>query len=111
MNAESGSDIYDAAIIGGGPAGLSAAIVLGRSCRRVIVFDHGKPRNYAAQAVHCFLAADGISPNDLRKRGRVEATSFGAEFFDSEVKTIERLTDEPDESIRFKISAESRSVT
>jgi thioredoxin reductase len=43
---------YDAAIIGGGPAGLSAAIMLGWSCRRVILFDDGNPRNYPAQAVH-----------------------------------------------------------
>ncbi|MBA3480641.1 MAG: FAD-binding protein, partial [Pirellulales bacterium] len=46
---------YDVGIIGGGPAGLSAALVLGRCRRRVIVFDHGKPRNLAAVEMHGYL--------------------------------------------------------
>lgn len=76
---------FDAAIVGGGPAGLSAAIVLGRACRRVIVFDHNKPRNYAARAVHCYLARDGIRPMDLRSSGRSEAKAYGVKFIDEEI--------------------------
>jgi thioredoxin reductase len=76
---------FDVAIVGGGPAGLSAAVVLGRARRRVVLFDHGKPRNYAAQAVHCFLAQDGISPGKLREIGRDEAKLYGAQLFEAEV--------------------------
>jgi thioredoxin reductase len=61
-------DAYDVAIIGGGPAGLSAALLLGRSRRRVVVCDHGRPRNYAAKAVHGFLGLDGVDPTVLRNR-------------------------------------------
>ena len=50
--------MYDVAIIGGGPAGLSAALVLGRCRRRVIVFDHGHGRNYAAIEMHGNLGHD-----------------------------------------------------
>src|SRR4051794_39460657 len=106
MNARHSADTYDAAIVGGGPAGLSAAIVLGRSCRRVILFDHGKPRNYAAQAVHCFLGSDGISPGHLRKQGRQEALFYGAEIIDSEVKSIERVGDDGENRIRFAVVTE-----
>jgi thioredoxin reductase len=76
---------FDAAIVGAGPAGLSAAIVLGRSRRRVVVFDHGKPRNFAAKEVHCYLGLDGIAPSLLRQQGRKEARAYGVEFVDAEV--------------------------
>ncbi len=76
---------FDAAIVGGGPAGLSAAVVLGRVRRNVALFDHGKPRNYAAHAVHCYLGLDGIEPGALRERGRREATSYGVKIFDRQV--------------------------
>jgi thioredoxin reductase len=54
-------------IVGGGPAGMSAALVLGRSCRRVRVFDHGRPRNYATAHMHGFLTRDGITPAEFRR--------------------------------------------
>jgi thioredoxin reductase len=57
---------YDVAIIGGGPAGLSAAVILGRCRRSVVVFDHGHGRNYAAVEMHGFLGHDGITPAKLR---------------------------------------------
>src|ERR1043166_9677186 len=61
---------YDAIIIGGGPAGLTCAIFLGRYRRNVLLIDGGKPRNYAARAVHGFLGMHGIAPHELRARGR-----------------------------------------
>src|SRR5436853_7638102 len=85
MPANHDSENYDVAIVGGGPAGLSAAVVLARACRRVVLFDHGKPRNYAARAVHGFLGQDGVGPSELRGRGRNEAKSYGVEFQDCEV--------------------------
>ena len=66
MQANRHSEDYDVAVVGGGPAGLNAAVILGRACRRVVLFDHGKPRNYAARAVHGFLGLDGISPSEPR---------------------------------------------
>ena len=60
------SDPWDAIIVGGGPAGLSAALVLGRCRRKVLLFDDGKPRNQASHAVHGFLSRDGIAPAQLR---------------------------------------------
>ncbi|MFE0751156.1 NAD(P)/FAD-dependent oxidoreductase [Gordonia sp. NPDC058843] len=71
---------YDVAIIGGGAAGLSAATVLARSLRKVVVIDAGQPRNAPAAGAHNVLGQDGISPLDLLARGRAEATGYGAEI-------------------------------
>lgn len=57
----------ECAIVGGGPAGLGAALVLGRARRRVAVFDAGKPRNAVARHTHGFLTRDGASPGELRQ--------------------------------------------
>ena len=58
-------DRYDVAVVGGGPAGLSAALVLGRARRSVLVIDDGRPRNGPAAHVHGFPSRDGIPPDDL----------------------------------------------
>ena len=58
-------DIYDAVIVGGGSAGLSAALVLGRSRRRVLVCDKGNPRNAQAHETHGFFTRDGTNPLEL----------------------------------------------
>src|SRR3712207_2908396 len=79
---------YDVAIIGGGPAGLSAAVLLGRCRRKVIVFDHGKPRNYAAVEIHGYLGLDRVSPRQLRDAGRREAIKYGVEFVDGEANEV-----------------------
>src|SRR3954465_13266294 len=76
---------YDVAIVGAGPAGLSAALILGRSRRRVIVFDHNQPRNYAAQAVHGYLGLDGIQPQRFRCQGASQCKAYGVTFVEGEV--------------------------
>jgi thioredoxin reductase len=62
----------DVIIVGGGPAGSSAALVLARAVRRVRLFDHGQPRNRATQAMHGYLTRDGIAPGDFRRLVREE---------------------------------------
>jgi thioredoxin reductase len=103
MSHDHGECDFDVGIIGGGPAGLSAAVLLGRSRRRVILFDSGKPRNYAAAAVHGYLGLDGISPGDLRDRGRREAAGYGVHFLDAEAIGLCQLECEAKESSRFEI--------
>ncbi len=62
----------DVAIVGGGPAGLSAAPMLGRCRRRVVVCDAGTPRNAAAEALHGYLTRDGMAPADFLAHARCE---------------------------------------
>ena len=61
---------HDAVIVGGGPAGLSAALVLGRARKRVLVVDDGRPANAVSQGVGGLLGHDGVKPADLRDGGR-----------------------------------------
>ncbi|CAI6086813.1 NAD(P)/FAD-dependent oxidoreductase [Cohnella sp. JJ-181] len=68
--------MLDCAIIGGGPAGLSAALVLGRARRSVALFDEGKPRNRVALASHGFLTRDGASPAAMRKFAHDELAAY-----------------------------------
>jgi thioredoxin reductase len=70
----------DVLVVGGGPAGLSAATVLARSRRSVVVIDAGEPRNAAAEGVHAFLGHDGLPPGELLARGRAELASYGGRF-------------------------------
>lgn len=93
MNTASSDTIYDVIIIGGGPAGLSAAVALGRSRRSVLIIDSGKPRNAPAAGVHNFLTRDGVSPTELLSAGRAEATSYGAHIVDGEATTADRTDD------------------
>jgi thioredoxin reductase len=66
----------DVIVVGAGPAGLSAALVLARACRTVLVFDHGHPRNGSATALHGYLTRDGISPHDFRAVAREELANY-----------------------------------
>ncbi|MEJ2171136.1 MAG: NAD(P)/FAD-dependent oxidoreductase [Woeseiaceae bacterium] len=80
---------YDVAIVGGGPAGLSAALVLARACRRVAVINAGTPRNSASPAVHAFLSRDGTLPADLKKISRKQIALYpDVDFVDHYVRHI-----------------------
>lgn len=84
---------YDVAIIGGGAAGLSSALVLSRALRSVVVIDAGQPRNAPAARMQGFLSRDGMAPTDLLKVGREEVTSYGGELIDDTVTGIVRRSD------------------
>ncbi|QOT21593.1 NAD(P)/FAD-dependent oxidoreductase [Paenarthrobacter sp. YJN-D] len=74
------ADEYQVVVIGGGAAGLSAAVTLGRALRSVLVIDAGEPRNAPAAGVHGFLSRDGIDPRELLDMGREEARGYGVDF-------------------------------
>jgi thioredoxin reductase len=67
---------YEAVIVGGGPAGLSAALVLGRCRRRTLLIDSGRYRNERSTALHCFMGFDGIAPADLLDRCRTQLGAY-----------------------------------
>src|SRR5687767_12578983 len=81
--------VYDVIVVGGGPAGSSAALVLGRCCRKVLVIDAGNPRNIHTHAVHGFLTRDGIHPSELRAFSREQLEPYGVEIREGTVMDIE----------------------
>jgi thioredoxin reductase len=72
--------MLDVIIVGGGPAGLSAALVLGRCRRKVLVCDNGRPRNRFAGHMHGYLSRDHSEPTELLRIGRDEILRYGVQF-------------------------------
>jgi thioredoxin reductase len=68
--------MYDVIIVGAGPAGLSAALMLGRCRRSVLVCDTGRPRNAASRALHGFLTRDGVSPAEFLRLAREQLLRY-----------------------------------
>ena len=80
---------YDVAIVGGGAAGLSAALVLGRARRRIAVIDAGSPRNAPAAHMQGYLSRDGLPPSELLAIGRAEVTGYGVDIIDDVVVGVD----------------------
>jgi thioredoxin reductase len=86
--------MYDVIIVGAGPAGLSAALFLGRCRRRVLVCDAGHPRNAVSRAMHNFLTRDGISPAAFLQEGREQLRPYpNVEMCDLMVVDAERSSE------------------
>ncbi|RAV23171.1 NAD(P)/FAD-dependent oxidoreductase [Paenibacillus contaminans] len=84
--------IYDCAIIGGGPAGLNAALVLGMARRNVALIDDNRPRNAVTHASHGFITRDGVSPSEFRRIAHEEIRRYlSVEHVPAEIVTARRL--------------------
>ena len=83
------SDAYDVVVVGGGAAGLSAALVLGRARRQVAVINAGAPRNAPAAHMQGFLSRDGMPPADFLAAGRREVAGYGVELVSDQVLGID----------------------
>lgn len=80
----------DVLVVGGGAAGLSGALTLGRARRRVLVVDAGEPRNAPAAHMHAYLGHDGLPPAELLSRGRAEVEAYGVRVVDGRVTAARR---------------------
>ena len=82
---------YDVVVVGGGAAGLSGALALGRARRSVLVIDGGQPRNAPAAHVHNYLSRDGAAPSELLAAGRAEVAGYGGRIISGSVASAARL--------------------
>ncbi|MFH9113110.1 NAD(P)/FAD-dependent oxidoreductase [Streptomyces globisporus] len=102
---------YDVVIVGGGAAGLSGALALGRARRSVLVIDAGEPRNAPASHVHNYLGRESTPPGELLAIGRGEAAGYGAEIVEGRVASAERLPGDGAGKQGFRVVTEDgRSV-
>ncbi|MDH2392519.1 NAD(P)/FAD-dependent oxidoreductase [Streptomyces sp. HNM0663] len=90
---QDGEQRYDVVVVGGGAAGLSGALTLGRARRSAVVVDAGEPRNAPAEGVHGHLGREGVDPRELLAVGRSEVRRYGGEFRDALAMAVERCDD------------------
>ncbi|MGW6536967.1 NAD(P)/FAD-dependent oxidoreductase [Streptomyces sp. NPDC055051] len=88
-----GENAYEVVVVGGGAAGLSAGLILGRSRRRTLVVDAGAPRNAPAGHMQGYLSRDGMSPTEFLAVGRSELLAYGVEVRPGEVTAASREGD------------------
>lgn len=99
--------MYDVVIVGAGPAGLSAALILGRARRRVLVCDTGKPRNGVSHAMHGYLSRDGVPPLEFLRIGREQL----AQYDTIELRKVEVTAARCESDARFRVDlAEGESI-
>ncbi|GAA2528727.1 MULTISPECIES: NAD(P)/FAD-dependent oxidoreductase [Streptomyces] len=88
-----GNETHDVVVVGGGAAGLSAALVLGRARRRTLVVDAGEPRNAPSSHMQGYLSRDGMSPAEFLAAGREEIARYGVELVRDRVTDVTRDED------------------
>ncbi|MEV7785229.1 NAD(P)/FAD-dependent oxidoreductase [Streptomyces sp. NPDC088106] len=93
MNETDRNEIYDVVVVGGGAAGLSAALVLGRARHRTLVVDAGEPRNAPSSHMQGYLTRDGMSPAEFLALGREEIARYGVELARDRVTDVTRDED------------------
>jgi thioredoxin reductase len=93
MNGNRDKKMFDVIIIGGGPAGLSAALILGRSLRTIIVFDTGKPRNMKSEAMHGFISRDGTNPIEFIRLCKEELKKYSVQILEAVIVKARRFDD------------------
>lgn len=97
--------ILDCVVIGGGPAGLNAALVLGRSRRKTILFDDNKPRNAVVSESHGFITRDGIDPKEFKRVAHKELSKYPDVRI--EKQRVHRINKE---NTLFQVETENREV-
>ncbi|MUM19976.1 NAD(P)/FAD-dependent oxidoreductase [Mycobacterium sp. CBMA271] len=102
--------LWDVAIVGGGAAGLSAAITLARSRRSVVVIDDHQPRNAPADRVHNYLGRESTPPAELFGIGRDEAAHYGATFRDGRVTSVSHADNHFDVTVNDGATVHTRRV-
>ena len=105
------SDLYDTLVLGGGPAGLSAALLLGRSRRRVLVVDAGRQRNLRSAAMHGYLTRDGIAPADFLDQARRELAAYPSVELRNATEAVEATRADDGFSVRLSDGASVRGRT
>jgi thioredoxin reductase len=84
---------WETIIVGGGPAGLSAALILGRCRRRVVLYDDDSARNRVSRGIHGFVSHDGIPPAEFRRRAHAEISTYGVEIRSGRVVEAARVAE------------------
>jgi thioredoxin reductase len=103
-------DHYDVIVIGGAAAGLSAALILGRSRRSVLVVDAGEPRNAPAEGVHNYLGREGTAPHDLARIGRGEVAAYGVEVTAGRIVAASATSGDGIDTVGFSVTTDSGAV-
>lgn len=93
MIAQTGKQILDVIVVGGGPAGCNAALVLARSRRKVLLIDEGKQRNQRSRGIHTFLTRDGMQPKDFMDSVYKELDQYEVEVHKARVMKARKLGD------------------
>ena len=100
---------YEAVIVGGGPAGLQAALLMARGRTRVVVYDSGTARHLASAESHSFLGADGMPPVELRRRGREQLGPY--ETVDFRDAVVEDVALRPEGGFRVSVVGQQAVTT
>ncbi|MBD3886425.1 NAD(P)/FAD-dependent oxidoreductase [Phormidium tenue FACHB-886] len=104
MNTDSSSNPLDVVIVGAGPTGLSAALLLGRSRKHVLIIDSGKPRNAVSDAANGFFSRDGIAPSELLQIGREQLQKYeNVKFQIGKVIDVKPFGTAPEKRNRFQV--------